>query len=119
MNLQKKRLVRTRESEQYALFDLDQSNADFEPASIGKLDLHFTAEGTYGTLLIWREFARTLSDERRELLIDGVVSELAATMGISADYALEVFEPDLAEYELHSNMQDIESDSPTLEVTER
>ena len=112
MNVHKKRLVRTRESEQYALFDLDQTDANLDPLSIGKLDLHYTADGTYGTLLLWREIVTPMDEQRRELLVHAVLSELSTTMGISADYALEVFVPEMAEYELYSNMQDVEPAAP-------
>ena len=53
MNLKLKRLVRTSSSEQYALFDLDQLTGEQRPMTIGKLDLHYTGEGVYGTLLLW------------------------------------------------------------------
>ena len=54
MNLKFKRLVRTSSSEQYALFDLDAEDDDGgAPPTVGKLDLHYTTEGVYGTLLLW------------------------------------------------------------------
>ena len=118
MNVHRKRLVRTRESEQYALFDLDQTDANLDPISIGKLDLHYTADGTYGTLLLWREVVAPLDEQRRELLVDAVLAELSTTMGISPDYALEVFVPEMAEYELYSNMQDVEAAGPDPDEAE-
>lgn len=108
MNLHKKRLVRTMQSEQYALFDLDRTDVNLDPVSIGKLDLHFTAEGTYGTLLLWKEIIAPLDDSRRDSLIDSVLAELSATMGLNPEYALEVFAPELSEYELYSNMSEME-----------
>lgn len=104
MNLHKKRLVRTQSSEQYALFDLDRTDARLDPVSLGKLDLHFSIEGTYGTLLLWKEAIAGLSPARREILIDTLLTELTSTMGIHADYALELFVPELSSYELHSNI---------------
>jgi hypothetical protein len=110
MNLHKKRLVRTANSEQYALFDLDQTDVNLDPVSIGKLELHFTQDGTYGSLLLWKEVIAPLDDRRREILIDTVLNELSTTMGINPEYALEVFSPALADYELYSNMGDSEPD---------
>jgi len=110
MNLHKKRLVRTANSEQYALFDLDQTDINLDPASIGKLELHFTPDGTYGSLLLWQEIMAPLDDRRREILIDTILTELGTTMGVSPDYALEVFIPPIADYELYSNMGEPDSD---------
>ena len=104
MNLQKKRLVRTAQSEQYALFDVDQTDADLNPLSIGKLDLHFTAEGTYGTLLLWQETLARWDEKRRQYLIDAILADLSGSMGVSPDYAIELFTPPLSSYALHSNM---------------
>jgi hypothetical protein len=106
MNLHKKRLVRTPSSEEYALFDLDRTDANLDPVSLGKLDLHFSADGTYGTLLLWKEAFIGLNPTRREILIDTLLAELTSTMGIHADYALELFVPELSSYELHSNIVD-------------
>jgi len=110
MNLHKKRLVRTANSEQYALFDLDQTDGNLDPASVGKLELHFTSDGTYGSLLLWQEIVASMDDRRREVLIDTILTELGTTMGVSPEYALEVFVPSIAEYELYSNMGDPDSD---------
>jgi len=46
---------------------LDQIDEDDEmPITIGKLDLHYTAEGVYGTLLMWDDSTRALGVERRK-----------------------------------------------------
>ena len=67
MNLKLKRLVRTSSSEQYALFDLDQVDAEDQlPLTIGKLDLHYTGEGVYGTILLWDEMTRQLKPQHRQ-----------------------------------------------------
>ena len=110
MTLHKKRLVRTASSEQYALFDLDQTDINLDPLSIGKLELHFTQDGTYGSLLLWKEIVEPMDDRRRPILIATILTELGTTMGISPDYALEVFAPAIADYELYSNMGDAEID---------
>ena len=69
MNLKLKRLVRTTNSEQYALFDLDQVGTDDQPLTIGKLDLHYTNEGMYGTILLWDDASQRLQpDDRRHFI---------------------------------------------------
>ncbi|MEZ4635669.1 MAG: hypothetical protein R2856_12020 [Caldilineaceae bacterium] len=74
MNLKLKRLVRTQSSEQYALFDLDQIDANRQPLTIGKLDLHYTGEGTYGTILLWDDASRRLKPEQRRSFIRALLS---------------------------------------------
>ena len=67
MNLKLKRLVRTSSSEQYALFDLDQVDAEDQlPLTIGKLDLHYTGEGVYGTILLWDDTTRHMKPAQRQ-----------------------------------------------------
>ena len=118
MNLHMKRLVRTAQSEQYALVDLDQTDANLDPVSVGKLDLHFTADGTYGSLLLWKEIVAPLEEKRREILIDSILTELTTTMGISPEYAIEVFIPEVAEYELYSNMGESDIEYQEIENPE-
>ncbi|NOZ29100.1 MAG: hypothetical protein GXP39_13770 [Chloroflexi bacterium] len=104
MNLKLKRLVRTPYSEQYALFDLDRLDASLEPMSVGKLDLHFTAEGMYGTLLLWRDVAEHIPAAQRRALVEALLSEVSQPMGVPESYAVEFFTPTLAEYELLHNI---------------
>ena len=106
MNLKLKRLVRTPHSEQYALFDLDRVDADAEPMSVGKLDLHFTEEGMYGTLLLWRDVAEELSPAQREALVEALLSEISQPVGVPDAYAVERFMPVLREYALFHNMEE-------------
>jgi hypothetical protein len=112
MNLKPKRLVRTAYSEQYALFDLDRTDDNYDPLSVGKLDLHYTQHGVYGTLLFWQEASeeRSWDDilEEAELL----VAEFQAPMGVSGEYALELFSPTLQRYEVLSNIDTEESGYP-------
>lgn len=110
MNLKLKRLVRTSSSEQYALFDLAQLDEDMHPMTIGKLDLHYTREGVYGTLLLWDETSRDLSSEQRAAFIRALLEEIAQPMGVPNEYVVEFFAPDLDGYELFHNVS-IESDS--------
>ena len=76
MNLKLKRLVRTPSSEQYALFDLEQVDIDDLPMTIGKLDLHYTGEGVYGTILLWDDASRRLTSTQRSAFIRALLGEV-------------------------------------------
>lgn len=104
MNLKLKRLVRTGSSEQYALFDLDQVDADRQPLTIGKLDLHYTGEGLYGTLLLWDESVRSLRPSVRREFIHALLRDLAQPMGVPNEYVVEYFYPSLDDYEVFHNV---------------
>ncbi len=104
MNLKLKRLVRTTNSEQYALFDLAQLDEEHQPMTIGKLDLHYTREGVYGTLLLWDETSRDLSSEQRRAFIRILLEEIAQPMGVPNEYVIEFFAPGLEAYELFHNV---------------
>lgn len=110
MNLKLKRLVRTASSEQYALFDLDQLDDERQPMTIGKLDLHYTGEGTYGTLLLWDEASRQLKPSHRQFFIQALINELALPMGVPNEYVVEFFAPDLNTYEIFHNLDEDEED---------
>lgn len=103
MNLKLRRLVRTPSSEQYALFDPDRTDDNYDPVSMGKLDVHYTAEGVYGTFLLWRQAIADLPADELHALVEATLQELCEPMGLPAFYAIEFFSPDLASYELHSN----------------
>ena len=104
MNLKLKRLVRTPSSEQYALFDLEQVDADGLPMTIGKLDLHYTVEGVYGTVLLWDEASRRLAPAQRSAFIHALLGEVVQPMGVPNEYVVEFFAPTLAEYEVMHNV---------------
>lgn len=104
MNLKLKRLVRTTHSEQYALFDLDQSEADGSPRTVGKLDLHYTSEGMYGTLLLWDAAMRTLRPRTRRAFVHALLREIAQPMGVPNEYVVEFFAPTLDQYEVFHNV---------------
>jgi hypothetical protein len=106
MNLKMRRLVRTPHSEQYALFDLDRTDANYDPLSIGKLDLHYTSDGVYGTFLLWQEAVNGLPANEVHSLVEATVQELCEPMGVPAFYAVEYFSPDLQSYALHSSEND-------------
>lgn len=105
MNLKLKRLVRTASSEQYALFDLDQLDAeDHLPLTIGKLDLHYTAEGLYGTLLLWDDTTRRFKPVQRQEFIYALLDEISQPMGVPNEYVVEYFAPTLDQYEVFHNV---------------
>lgn len=104
MNLKLKRLVRTPSSEQYALFDLDQADGQGVPATIGKLDLHYTAEGMYGTLLLWDAQSRRLRPQARHNFVHALLREIAQPMGVPNEYVVEFFAPTLDYYEVFHNV---------------
>ena len=106
MNLKLKRLVRTSSSEQYALFDLAQSDEDDQPATIGKLDLHYTGEGTYGTILLWDTASQRMDPERRRVFVRSLLSELVVPMGLPNEFVIEFFAPALDQYELFHNLDE-------------
>ena len=121
MNLKLKRLVRTPSSEQYALFDLDQADADHQPATIGKLDLHYTSEGMYGTLLLWDDSIRNLRPQVRRDFVHALLADLAQPMGVPNEYVVEFFAPTLDHYEVIHNVEveglDGESSDGVQDVT--
>ena len=111
MNLKLKWLVRTPSSEEYALFDLEQVTAENVPMTIGKLDLHYTGEGVYGTVLLWDEASRRLTAAQRRSFISALLAELAQPMGVPNEYVIEFFAPTLEQYEVFHNVGD-EEDTP-------
>ena len=105
MNLKLKRLVRTSSSEQYALFDLDQVDAEDQlPLTIGKLDLHYTGEGVYGTILLWDETTRQLKPAQRQEFIYALLDEVSQPMGVPNEYVVEFFAPTIDQYEFFHNV---------------
>lgn len=121
MNLKLKRLVRTVSSEQYALFDLDRlDEEDGMPLIIGKLDLHYTAEGVYGTLLLWDDATRQLGTEQRGEFIYALLDEVSQPMGVPNEYVVEFFSPTLDYYEVFHNvgLVDEEEELSVVEETE-
>lgn len=104
MNLKLKRLVRTQSSEQYALFDLDQRDEQEQPMTIGKLDMHLTGEGVYGTLLFWDEQSRQLPQPQRQQLIQALLEEITLPMGVPNEFVVEFFSPNLDLYHIFHNL---------------
>jgi hypothetical protein len=105
VNLKLKRLVRTASSEQYALFDLDQVDEEDQlPLTIGKLDLHYTGEGVYGTLLFWDDTMRALKPGLRQEFVYALLDEISQPMGVPNEYVVEYFAPTLDDYEVFHNV---------------
>jgi hypothetical protein len=104
MKVQLKRIVRTWQSEQYGLFDLDRLDEDGLPVSLGKLDLHYIDEGTYGTLLLWGSQFETTAEDELELFVQRVIDELSAPMGVSGEFLIECMLAADDEYRVYSNM---------------
>jgi hypothetical protein len=118
MNLKLRRLVRTPYSEQYALFDLDAASQDGSPASIGKLDLHFTDDGVIGTVLLWKSFAATVSVAQRRAFIDALLSDISQPAGLPGQFAVELFSPDLDTYSFFHNLEVAENNGEQSEEKE-
>jgi len=110
VNLKLKRLVRTSSSEQYALFDLAQSDGADKPATIGKLDLHYTGEGTYGTILLWDLASQSMDPVRRRVFVRSLLNELVVPMGLPNEFVIEFFAPSLEQYELFHNLDEESGD---------
>ena len=105
MNLRAKRLVRTPHSEQYALFDLDRTDENYDPLSVGKLDLHYTEQGIYGTFLFWQEACEGYLRADALKLAESFLVEFNSPIGVPGEYAVEFFCPTLKGYELLSNIE--------------
>jgi hypothetical protein len=113
MNLKLRRLVRTPSSEQYALFDPDRTDDNYDPISIGKLDVHYADEGVYGTFLLWQQAVADLPPDQLHALVEATLQELCEPIGLPVFYAVEFFSPDLASYKLHSNEEEEEEEEDT------
>lgn len=121
MNLKLRRLVRTPSSEQYALFDADRTDDNYDPLSIGKLDLHYTSDGIYGTFLLWEHIADELPVDQVYDLVGATLEELSEPMGLPAFFAVEFFSPKLESYVLHSNdgeVEEVEEEESAIEREE-
>jgi hypothetical protein len=113
MNLTLRRLVRTASSEQYALFDLDQTDDNYDPQSVGKLDMHYTSDAVYGTFLIWKTAIADMMEAQVHAIVEATIQELCEPMGLPAFYSVECFAPDLDRYSLHTIEEDHEGPDET------
>ena len=106
MNLRLRRLVRTPTSEQYALHNLDQKGEDDSPVCVGKLDVHYTDEGTYGTLLLWQGETSEIPQDELDCAAGDLIAGLAEPMGVSGEYVIEQFSPSVESYKVFSNIEE-------------
>jgi hypothetical protein len=88
MNLKLRRLVRTPSSEQYALFDLDQTDENYDPQSVGKLDMHYASDAIYGTFLLWKTAIEGMMEAQVHAVVEATIQELCEPMGVPAFYAV-------------------------------
>jgi hypothetical protein len=120
VNLKLKRLVRTPSSEEYALFDLDQVTLEGAPITIGKLDLHYTGEGVYGTILLWDDASRQSTPAQRSAFIHALLGEITQPMGIPNEYVVEFFTPTLEQSQVFHKVgaeEDADANTPPSRLT--
>jgi hypothetical protein len=86
-----KRIVRTSHSEQYGLFDQDQLDEDELPQSLGIVDLHYTAPGTFATVLLWVSCFEDYSSEQLRGFVEGIMDEFSAPMGVPGEFLVNTF----------------------------
>ncbi len=100
MSLKLRRLVRTPTSEQFALYAAQGDKS----TSVGKLDLHFTSDGVFGTLLLWDEDMIAWEEDALAEFVEGLVEDLLEPYGMPEQYAIEYFVPVLDSYRFFTNM---------------
>lgn len=105
MNIKLQRVVRTALSEEIVIRDLDQLDRENTPRTIGKLDVHFTDEGVYGTLLLWPEAIEAMSKADVDAFVqENIIEELTGSIGVAETYNIELYSPDMKRYKLYSNL---------------
>jgi len=105
MKVKLQRLVRTPTSEEIVLQDLDSADKDGAPRTMGKLDVHYTEDGIYGTLLLWPASIEAMNAAAVRSLVEGtIIEELVRPVGVPDTYNIELYCPDLDRYELYSNL---------------
>ncbi len=110
MRLRVTRRIRTATSEQWTLFDADRRDTQGDMENIGKMDLHYDEELVYCTLLLWKEFVANLGDETVQAIVDDLMDEVTAPIGVPALYSLDFFTPSLGDYKFFTNDEDFEED---------
>jgi len=105
MNVKLQRVVRTATSEEIVIRDLDQVDKDGSPRTIGKLDIHFTEEGVYGTLLLWPDVVEPMGKAALDSLVqEKIIDEVTGPIGVAETYNIELYSPDMKRYKLYSNL---------------
>jgi hypothetical protein len=69
----------------------------------GKLDLHYTAEGLYGTLLLWGEELQQLRASQRRAFVRALLDEVSQPW-VCPTNMLWNFAPTLDAYEVFHNV---------------
>jgi hypothetical protein len=110
MRLRVTRRIRTANSEQWTLFDADRRDTQGDMENIGKMDLHYDEELVYCTLLLWKEFIANLAEENVQAIVDDLMDEATAPIGVPALYSLDFFTPSLSDYKFVTNDEDYEED---------
>lgn len=109
MNVKLQRVVRTAQSEEIVIRDLDKTEQDGEARTIGKVDIHYTDDGVYGTLLLWPEVLEGLGKGALdEFVQEHIIGELTGQIGVAESYNIEFYCPDMKRYKLYSNLPDEE-----------
>ena len=105
MTIKLQRVVRTAASEEIVIRDLDHVDKDGTPRTIGKLDIHLTDEGVYGTLLLWPEFMESAGKAGLDAFVqEHIIDELTGAIGVAESYNIELYSPDMKRYKLYSNL---------------
>ena len=105
MNIKLQRVVRTAQSEEIVIRDLDQADKEGEARTIGKLDIHYTDEGVYGTLLLWPELVETMEKADLDAFVQqSIIDEVTGSIGVAESYNIELYSPDMKRYKLYSNL---------------
>ncbi len=117
MNLKLKRVVRTAQSEEIAIFDGETLDENDAAVSMGKLEVHYLSDQIVGTLLIWAEYAKGYntthaagSEETLDDVIDAILSEVSEALGVPSEYGIEVYYPSVTNQAFYSNYADDEED---------
>jgi hypothetical protein len=109
MNIKLQRVVRTAASEEIVIRDLDLADREGAPRTIGKVDVHYTEEGVYGTLLLWPEVVDGMTKPALdEFVQDAIIDELTGLIGVPETYNIEFYCPDMKRYKLYSNLPEEE-----------
>ena len=110
MRLRIKRRIRTATSEQWTLFDAERRDAQGEMENIGKMDLHYDEDMVYATLLLWNEFVSVVGEDTTRAIVDDLMDEATAPIGVSALYSIDFFTPSLQDYKFYTNDEDFDED---------
>ena len=104
MRLLFRRIVRTSHSEQYALFDQEQLDAEQLPLSLGKVDLHYTENSIFGTMLLWAPCFRGYSGDELKAFVQEVMDEFSGPMGVPGEFLVETVLIGEQDVNVYSNM---------------